>query len=451
MKFRSGRIVAPRSTRAIAFANAFDEFNSKLTDFILTVVGFTPMFQKTRLQLLLSFTGVLSVLLSTFAIAVRVIFARSLKQQYIDRLETLARAAALELELEEDGELELDDETLVNANQGIQWFNKEQEFLSEQGDYPLQLPLDLEHPLQTQERPYPAMGFTIPVNDEDTDIFIGYVRVSESTANLDATLRNLDWGLSSGVLVALISSAVGGLWLTRQAMEPIERSFRKLQQFTSDAAHELRSPLMAIQTNAEVALKYPENIRETDAEKFQAIKSASSQLTALTENLLWLARTDRQIFLSRKSVDLQGILKQLIDLYKIQAAAKAIELRSQIDSSLPVMGDEIQLTRMFVNSIDNALRYTLEGGMVEVRGDKTRDRVRVAIQDTGIGIAPEHLASIFDRFWRVEKARSYRAGGFGLGLTLAREIAQNHGGTISVTSELGKGSCFTISLPGTTS
>ena len=437
------------------------------------------MFQKIRYRLLLSYLAVLTVILGMFAIAVRIVFVRSLDRQLVNRLESLAQAAALNLEIDEGessadlavpveeeawtrnlvpsserrqlanpkGEVRVDDEKerLISANQAIQWFDTEGNLIEEQGDYALKLPFNPEQAIQTQITPHPAKSLTIPTNDYDTGTFIGYTRVSLSTQELNRTLRSLDMGLGVGVVIALALSGIGGIWLTRQAMQPIEQSFRRLQQFTANASHELRSPLMAIKTNAAVALKYPEGMRDLDAEKFQAIKSASTQLTALTENLLILARTDRAV--QKEIVNLSLLLERLLHLYRLQAESKQIQLVPQLKERLCVKGDEIQLTRLFTNLIDNALRYTAPKGTVEVHTNLEKDYLTVSIKDTGIGIEPEHLELIFERFWQADQARSYQSDGFGLGLAIAQSIAQNHGGKIMVTSQLEQGSCFTVRLP----
>ena len=404
------------------------------------------MFTQIRHRLLLSYLTVLTTILILFAISVRVTFARRLDQQLIARLETLATAAALQLELD-DGELEVDEEIVVNANQGAQWFDIEGTRLDQQGDYALQLPFDPIQSIQTQITPYPVRSLTIPVNDYHTGVFIGYTRVSESTVAINNTLRSLDWGLGGGSVAALVLSGLGGIWLTRQAMQPIEQSFRRLQRFTSDASHELRSPLMAIRTNAAVALKYPKDMRASDAEKFQAIQSASIQMTALTEDLLLLARTDQTASPKQDVVNLRSIVAHLLQLYKLDAEAKQIHLKGQLQEDLYVSGDAVQLTRLLTNLINNALRYTPEGGIVEILGKQEVSHRIISVADTGIGISPEHLEHIFERFWRVDQARSYQAGGFGLGLAIAQGVAQNHGGRITVASELGRGSCFTVYLP----
>lgn len=414
------------------------------------------MFQNVRYRLLLSYLAVLMVILGGFTTAIRITFVRSLDWQLVDRLKTLARAAALHLELDK-GELIVDNKGLTSSHQAIQWFNAEGRLLDEQGDYLMQLPFNPEQAIQTQITPHPAKSFTFPVHDYDTGLFIGYVRVSESTQASNEMLRSLDWGVGVGMGVALVLSGLGSIWLTRQAMQPIEQSFRRLQRFTSDASHELRSPLAAIQTNAEVALKYSEGIRDLDAKKFRAIESASTQLTALTENLLLLARTDQASLQQPEIVDLSVILEQLLQLYRPQFERKQIHLKTQLPNSqllnsqrkelLCVVGDKVQLSQLFTNLISNALRYTAAGGVVEVQTDVEGCHLMVSIKDTGIGIAPEHLKHIFERFWQVDQARSYQSGSFGLGLAIAQDIAHSHGGEITVTSELGRVSCFTVCLP----
>ncbi len=230
-------------------------------------------------------------------------------------------------------------------------------------------------------------------------------------------------------------------------MQPIESSFQRLKQFTADASHELRSPLMVIKSNVSVALKYSKEMRATDAEKFQAIASATNQMTRLTEDLLFLARTDKVPSRDGANVNLTSILSDLAQLYKPQAEAKRIHLKNQLSVNLYLSGDPVQLTRLFANLIENALRHTPSGGIIEIKISRIGSQLYVNVQDTGMGIAPKHIEHIFERFWQAEQSRSYSGEGSGLGLAIAQAIAQNHGGLITVTSQLGVGSCFTVRLP----
>jgi len=271
--------------------------------------------------------------------------------------------------------------------------------------------------------------------------------VSQTLEEVDETLLKLDLGLGGGIIVALLCSAIGGVWLTRQAMQPIEESFDRLKQFTADASHELRSPLMAVKSNAAVALKYPEGIREKDAEKFDAIASATNQMIQLTEDLLLLARSDQPPNQQRERIDLTAMLDNLVQLQTPQAQAKQIDLKAQLMPGMQVLGDESQLWRVFMNLIANALNYTPANGQITIVGRRVGQSLMISVQDTGIGIAPEHLARVFDRLWRADQARSRWAGGSGLGLSIAQAIVQNHQGEITVTSQLNVGSRFTVRLP----
>jgi two-component system, OmpR family, manganese sensing sensor histidine kinase len=247
--------------------------------------------------------------------------------------------------------------------------------------------------------------------------------------------------------MALMFSGIGGVWLTRQAMRPIEESFQQLNQFTADASHELRSPLMAIKSNVSVALKYAEGMRPTDIEKFEAIASATTQMTHLTQNLLLLARNDKAPSQEQKSVNLSALLNHLIQLHDAQATSQQLTLKAQLVDSLYLQGDEAQLSQLFTNLITNALHYTPADGTIEVQLGKEGQTLIAKVRDTGIGIAPEHLDRVFDRFWRADESRHYWAGSSGLGLAIAQAIAHNHQGSITVTSQLQKGSCFTIRFP----
>ena len=232
-------------------------------------------------------------------------------------------------------------------------------------------------------------------------------------------------------------------------MRPIEQSFQRLQQFTADASHELRSPLMAIKSNAAVALKYAEGMRDSDAEKFEAIASATRQMTRLTEDLLLLARTDRDRQQDWQQVDLIAILRHLIQLYMPKAEEKAILLKADLSESLYLFGDAEQLTQLFTNLLINAIQYTLAEGTVAIEAYQKGAYLQVQVRDTGIGIASAHLTQVFDRFWRADSSRSYSSGGSGLGLAIAQSVAQTHGGSIAVQSQFGVGSCFTVLLPAT--
>lgn len=408
------------------------------------------MFQKIQQQLLLSYIAVIASILGVFATAIHIVFTRSLNQEFTEKLTTLAQGAAANTELEQ-GCLKVEDDffskDMMARNQALQWFDSQGHVISQQGKYILNLPLSVNQPVQIQTSKFHTQGVTLPIINSDDGRLLGYVRASQLMQSLDVTIEKLNLGLGSGIAIALIVSSIGGVWLTRQAMQPIEQNFQRLKQFTADASHELRGPLMAIKSNAAVALKYPEGMRSTDAEKFKAIASATNQMTRLTEDLLFLARAEQFPASDWASVNLAEILNNLLLLYKPQAEAKQINLVVNLTTNLYLLGNPIQFTRLFSNLIENALQYTPVAGKVEILTNRVSSNIFISVKDTGIGIAPEDLESIFARFWRADKSRSYSAGGSGLGLAIAQAIAQKHGGAIAVTSQLGVGSCFTVRLP----
>jgi two-component system, OmpR family, manganese sensing sensor histidine kinase len=408
------------------------------------------VFKALRYRLLLSYLLVFASILGVFAIAVRIIFTRSLTHQLTTELIAIGQGAAAIAEFE-NGKFRVGEDfsepELIAQGQALQWFDPQGRLMAQQGKAFPSLPFSIQGTVQIQEKNPRIQSVTLPVLGNDDRRLMGYVRASQSLAEADENLKKLDLGLGIGILMALILSGAGGIWLTRQAMQPIEESFQRLKQFTADASHELRSPLMAIKTNVSVALKYPEGIRSTDAEKFEAISSATTQMTRLSEDLLLLAQTDESPKPKGEPVNLTTILDQLIQLNEPQAKTKQIHLKSNLAEALFLMGDESQLTRLFTNLLVNALRYTPTEGTVEVQARRTGQTLCAQVRDTGIGIAPENLERIFERFWQADSSRSYGEEGAGLGLAIAQAIAQRHGGLITVTSRVGIGSCLTVSLP----
>ena len=417
------------------------------------------MFNGIRHRLLMSYLLVFASILVVFAIAVRGIFTRILMRQLTETLRALAEGSAAVAF--EQGKIQFNhindnffyERDLMQHEQTLQWFDRAGNLMAQQGVYIVNLPLEKREAVQFQETPR-LEAVTLPMMGSNGGEIVGYVRASQSLTEVDQIIQKLDCGLAGGILMALLLSGAGGVWLTRQAMQPIEDSFQRLKQFTADASHEMRSPLMAIKSNVMVALRYPEGMRNTDGEKFEAIASATNQMTQLTEDLLFLARTDGHADLSVQilrrdweNVDLTTTLQKLINLYQTQAEAKQIKLYGRIRENLYVAGDEGQLTRLFVNLIQNALHYTQAGGTISLSAINFGVYIEVEVRDTGVGIAEEDVEKVFERFWRADRTRAYGQGGSGLGLAIARAIVQQHKGAIDVTSQLGIGSCFTVRLP----
>jgi len=227
----------------------------------------------------------------------------------------------------------------------------------------------------------------------------------------------------------------------------LERSFAEIRRFTADASHELRTPLTAIRTEAEVALAEPLDLAE-HKQLLGSILEECGRLTRLTDQLLALAREDvRAAHQAQERMDLAALVGEVAETMRTLADAKGVRMRVEANGVAPVCGDPARLREVFFNLIDNGIKYTPEGGEVVVRIDHSGPEAVVRVRDTGIGIPPEHLPHVFDRFYRVDKARTRTEGGTGLGLSIAQSIVGAHGGGIELASTSNEGTTCTVSLP----
>ena len=228
----------------------------------------------------------------------------------------------------------------------------------------------------------------------------------------------------------------------------IEHSFTRVQQFTADASHELRAPMTLIYTAAEYSLRR-ERSREELVASMEKILRESRRTTALIDDLLLLARGDAGRETGElKWMDAAPLVRDAAEQAKAMGAAKKIHVNLQLESDgLPITADETRLRRLLLILVDNAVKFTPLGGSVTVEGRKDATDVVMSVVDTGAGISPADLPHIFERFWRADKVRSRESGGTGLGLPIAKQIAEQHGATIGVYSEVGRGSAFTVRLP----
>jgi len=232
-----------------------------------------------------------------------------------------------------------------------------------------------------------------------------------------------------------------------QMISRLEGAFKRQRQLTADASHELRTPLAVIQASSTLALRK----KRTGSDYRKALESISIEAThmsTMVESLLFLARSDSgNKRLNLDKVNLSDLLTGLVSELELLFKGKGLQFRFEALQNLIVRGDRIELKRLFLNLLDNAVKYTLVGGIVSVSAVKKGDNALVAITDSGIGISQEHIPHIFERFYRVDAARSTDNEGMGLGLSICNQIVQLHGGHIEVESQLGKGSTFSVSLP----
>jgi heavy metal sensor kinase len=228
-------------------------------------------------------------------------------------------------------------------------------------------------------------------------------------------------------------------------MTRLDRSFEQIRQFSTDVSHELRTPLTVVRGQLEVALFTAQSVdqyREAMAEALEGV----DRLSNIVRALLMLSQAESgQLVLQKTHLDLAELVRDLVDQHQIPAEAEGVRLSADLPQPCMIFADKIQIERMLSNLLGNAIKYTPSGGAVRVMLHCEDDHLKLVVQDTGVGIAPDHLPHIFDRFYRVPSADPEK--GLGLGLSFVAWIVKAHGGTVEVESELQQGTRFSVTLP----
>ncbi len=232
-----------------------------------------------------------------------------------------------------------------------------------------------------------------------------------------------------------------------EMIDRLHRSFEEMRRFTADAAHDLRTPVTALRTEVEVSLMADQTTEEY-RNSLKIVLEEAIHLSRLTNQLLDLSREDHGVEPSSgEPVRVDQILETAIEDLHMASNQKQITIETGPIGAWTVPGDAVRLRRMFMNLLDNAIQYTPSGGRVRIEGEYLPDRARLIVADNGPGIPPEDLPHIFDRFRRVDKARSRHMGGTGLGLAICKSIVEAHQGTIRMESTLGAGTRVIVELP----
>ncbi len=351
----------------------------------------------------------------------------------------------------------------------------------------------------------PLRIVTLPVAEKDHTMRI--VQVASSLEDVEDALNTLLLILTITVPSVLIMASVGGQFLAHKALKPVDQitqtarmitsqnlnqripppkvkdeisrlvetfndmitrldqSFCQIKQFSSDASHELKTPLTILRGEVEVTLR-----KERTSPEYQQILRSNleeiDRMTQIVEDLLLLSRADNgEIQLAPKEINLSEIVREIVPQAHILAESKNLHIHTLLpEDQVYILGDRLRIRELFLNLLENAVKYTEEGGKITIHLAKNhapssgKDNgngfepgkmglAEITVTDTGIGIARQDQERIFDRFFRVDKARSREQGGSGLGLSICKWIVEAHRGKISVESELGKGSSFIVLLP----
>jgi heavy metal sensor kinase len=250
----------------------------------------------------------------------------------------------------------------------------------------------------------------------------------------------LEVGAAAEELVVLSASF-------NELLSRLDRSFDHMRRFVADASHELRTPLAIIRGEADVALSHDRSAAEYK-QALAIVLDESRRLSRLVDDLLNLARADAgRVKLRVEEFYLNDLLAECCRSAQTLAVARHLTIECPAHDDVAFRGDEELVRRMVMNLIDNAIRYTPEGGRVTAALETEGANIAIRISDTGAGIAPEVAAHVFERFYRGDKARSRQDGGFGLGLAIVKWIAESHHGAVELASAPGAGSTFTVTLP----
>ncbi len=460
------------------------------------------LFKTLRARFALWTAGMLFIILLIFGVLVYGNMARGLVAAIDDTLTLNASQAVLGLNAE-NGQLSslqgfvqnLEGVDVSESGFTIRVLDTKGQILQEVGAY-RSLPIPYDNLTRALQGKPNFVTLLLPTKDHKLRVYsapitentqpIGVIQVAHSLDEVNETLEKLLTTLIFSIPLLAIATALSGYFLAGRALSPIdnitrtahqisstkdlsarlnmpanddevgrlsatfdtmlaqlEDAFRRERQFTSDASHELRTPLAAMQT----ILNSTMTRHRTPAEYEQALTDLSAEtrrMRTLIEELLHLARrdSDHSTF-NYEPVDLSLLLDDVLDSLYPLAEKKGLGFTRKIEKHIVVTGDRDALVRLFANVLGNAIKYT-QTGEILVAASAKKNVCEVTIKDSGIGIAAEHLSHIFDRFYRVEHARSTE--GTGLGLSIALGVARAHGGDIHVDSIIGKGTTVTVQL-----
>ncbi len=458
-----------------------------------------------RVRLTLWYGTALALILIIFSAILYVVTARSLRDAVDESLVETAEAAVRSLD--ERGFLPLiDEDELMSQFPELTRIDKFFQIFSPSGTITIRSPNMKQHevPLSDQAKEAVKTGrsllefakypkepalrlITVPIIYQRNLLYI--IQVGTSMDSMEETLNRLLLVLLVSMPVALVVSLAGGWFMAGRALRPVdaitlaaqriaagdltqrltapasadeigrltntfnnmidrlETSFRQIRQFSSDASHELRTPLTVMKGETELALRRP---REIDDYKIvlESNLEEIDRMTRIVDELLFLSRADMgEVKMEHLPVPLDALVEDLHRQASLLGQERDIQVVLRATVPAVVLGDELRLRELFLNLLDNAVKYSHAAGTIDIAVTIDQSHVRVSVTDHGIGIAQEDQSRIFDRFYRTDDARAHTKKGTGLGLSICAWIVESHHGRIEVQSKVGEGSTFTVILP----
>lgn len=451
-----------------------------------------------RLRLTLWYVLLLAVILAVFAAGIYLLLRQSLYENLDDSIQNRA-ANLLDLVQYDEDSLFLPDQARSSRSSHEEQFVRVFDVSGEVSFGDSQVAVDTEAVASALAGKITGRSTGIALDDDVMRVItfpiirdvgiLGVLEVGQSEDEVSETLASLLLIIGVAYPVTLLVAGFGGVFLAGRALSPIDDitrtvqrmsaedlgqrlnlslpddevgrlartfdemtarlddSFRRQRNFTADASHELRTPLTVIKGQIDVSLQ-KERGPEVYREVLGAVNEEVDHLIRLAESLLALTRADAgQISLVLDEVSIADLVRGVVEQTRSLANDRKVGLRFEDGPLVTIRADEDLLLHLMLNLLENAIKNTPAGGQIVVTWRTNGSQVEVRVQDSGVGIASEHIPFLFDRFYRVDKGRSRVEGGVGLGLAISRWIAQAHGGSIQVESAPGKGSSFTVLMP----
>lgn len=298
---------------------------------------------------------------------------------------------------------------------------------------------------ESEERVIMMTASDVQINGERA----GIVYIGKDISALYKGVNKFLYFLGIISVIALIIAMVIGYYISGCVMAPMQAAYERQKQFTADASHELRTPLSVVMASADLLANDPSIESPFLKQIIDDVKDEVKKMSKLVGDLLIIARSDNNAEkINMQEFDIVECLEQVLRNMHPMAEKKQITLASQLTETLPFYGDEQKIKQLILILVDNAIKYTPEGGSVIITAEPPKGKkLSFSVADTGIGLAEGDKEKIFERFYRVDKARSRQMGGNGLGLAIAKDIIDLHHGYIFIDSELGQGTTFTVELP----